>query len=348
MLTWRHIVSAPKNLTLVAMAASVLTQGAGPAAAEAMSSPNSGSAPATAQTKSAAQWYTLGTSGGPAVRPSRAQISNALVVNGAVYLFDLGDGVRRQMAKAGVPEGKVKAVFITHHHVDHNADLGPVMVARWAFDQGLLPIIGPVGTEHLAHGLAAANAPTVLASFPTGGPAKPPLDQYISPRDLPLAMAKAQQVYSDENIKVWAIGVDHYQMSPSVPLPEMPDAVAYRIEAGGRTFVYTGDSGPSERLRELARGADVLITEIVQPEAMVKMIHGGSEAQVASVRRGMSVNHLVAGEVGRMARDAKVSEVVITHLVPAPEDSPLAGHYVADVKAIYSGKVTLAQDLDRF
>ena len=105
-----------------------------------------------------AQWVTLGTAGGPRVHADQAQIANALVVGEAVYLFDTGNGVLRQMAAARLPVRNVRAIFISHHHVDHNADAGPLMIATWMFGGGKrVAVYGPDGTSHLVKGLAAAN-----------------------------------------------------------------------------------------------------------------------------------------------------------------------------------------------
>src|SRR5262245_47312943 len=73
-----------------------------------------------------AEWITLGTAGGPIVHASQAQIANAVVVGDAIYLFDVGNGVLRQMSAARLPLRGIKAVFLSHHHLDHNADVGPI------------------------------------------------------------------------------------------------------------------------------------------------------------------------------------------------------------------------------
>ena len=111
-----------------------------------------------------AQFVTLGTGGGPVIRVKRSEPANAVVVNGSVYLFDVGDGVQRQLAAAGLPLASVKAVFISHHHMDHNAGLGPLMMSRWLFDPlPALPVIGPPGTRAMTAGIAVANIATVNA-----------------------------------------------------------------------------------------------------------------------------------------------------------------------------------------
>ncbi|MDE2442126.1 MAG: MBL fold metallo-hydrolase, partial [Betaproteobacteria bacterium] len=171
-----------------------------------------------------AEWVTLGTSGGPSVQAERSQIANALIVDGAVYLFDVGNGAQRQMAKAHIPERNIAAVFITHHHLDHNASLGPIIMTHWSFSSGKLPIYGPAGTVHLSRGLAAANTPTELAGFPTAGPAKPSASAEIDPHDLPDNLQQPRLVFQDSRVRVWAIGVDHFQVKPSIRLAKMPQA----------------------------------------------------------------------------------------------------------------------------
>jgi ribonuclease BN (tRNA processing enzyme) len=73
----------------------------------------------------------LGTAAGPVPKATRSQPATAIVVDGKVYLFDVGNGVLRQLAKAGYSVSDVAGIFITHNHFDHNADLGSVMAFRW-------------------------------------------------------------------------------------------------------------------------------------------------------------------------------------------------------------------------
>ena len=137
-------------------------------------------APASAQDR----WITLGTSGGPQVRVERAQIANALVLGEDIYLFDTGNDVQRQMARAGLAESRIRAIILSHHHLDHVADLGPLLITRWTFGGGPLKVIGPAGTRALVDGLIAAAAPVTLAGYPTGGPAKPGLAALVAGADL--------------------------------------------------------------------------------------------------------------------------------------------------------------------
>jgi glyoxylase-like metal-dependent hydrolase (beta-lactamase superfamily II) len=80
-----------------------------------------------APSKTGTRLITLGTSGGPNPRAHRAQSSNLLIVNGALYVIDAGDGVSRRLAKAGINIREIGIIFVTHHHDDHTAGLGTLI-----------------------------------------------------------------------------------------------------------------------------------------------------------------------------------------------------------------------------
>lgn len=301
----------------------------------------------------AATWITLGTVGGPPLHADVAPIANALVVQDAVYLFDVGNSVLRQLDAAHLAVRQLRGVFISHHHVDHNADLGLVMVQNWLFGgQKPLPVLGPTGTVAMVEGLAAANAATELASFAVAGAPNPPLRSAVTAKDLPASLDTPTMVYEDERIRVSAISVDHYQVPPVSPLPRMPTAVAYRIETGGRSFVYSGDTGPSARLRRLAQGADVLITEVVDAPAISRSLSATMPQAAPGVLKGiagnMSANHLEPEVIGELAEAAGVKHVVLTHFVPALSAMGEPDALKRRITSRYHGTVTLAHDLDRF
>src|SRR5258707_8433026 len=87
--------------------------------------------PARAQTPKS-RLILLGTGGGPTPKPNRAAPAQVIVVNGAAYVIDCGNGVARQMVLAGVPLASIRDVFLTHQHSDHNADYGNLLWLSWA------------------------------------------------------------------------------------------------------------------------------------------------------------------------------------------------------------------------
>jgi ribonuclease BN (tRNA processing enzyme) len=105
---------------------------------------------APAQTKIGTRLITLGTTAGPPPRAHRAQSSNLLIVDGALYVIDAGDGAARRIAKAGVNVRDIGTIFLTHLHDDHTAGLGTLMSVAWD-NQRTQPIdvYGPPRTEDL-------------------------------------------------------------------------------------------------------------------------------------------------------------------------------------------------------
>ena len=100
------------------------------------------------------------------------------------------------------------------------------------------------------------------------------------------------------------------------------------------------------------RGADVLVTEVVETQAIAELLRrnapGASETLREAIITGMRVNHLEPAEIGRMAAEARVEQVVLTHFVPSPEDAADREAYVRDIRSQFTGTVSLANDLERF
>ncbi|HEX2148947.1 MAG TPA: MBL fold metallo-hydrolase, partial [Actinomycetota bacterium] len=78
------------------------------------------------------------------------------------------------------------------------------------------------------------------------------------------------------------------------------ETLAVRVEANGRSLVYTADTAWSEELIDFAQGANVLVAEATLQESD----DGGQKV------------HMTAEEAGRMAHDARANRLVLTHLTP--------------------------------
>src|SRR4051794_16027978 len=70
----------------------------------------------------------LGTGGGPRPRKVSSAAAQVIVANDVAYIIDCGDGVARQLVMANVPLTSIRSIFITHHHSDHNADYGNLLL----------------------------------------------------------------------------------------------------------------------------------------------------------------------------------------------------------------------------
>lgn len=311
-------------------------------------------ASASAQTptrEQGARFVTLGTGGGPIIRLRRSQPANALVIGDSVYLFDTGDGVQRQMRAAGLSLANVRAIFISHHHLDHNAGLGPMLAARWLFNSYRpLPVIGPPGTQAMIAGLADAHRPVALAPITIGGPPKPAIAATVEARDLAAEMDQPTLVYEDGSVRILAVTNAHYHYPPG-EAAQFSRSYSYRIEAGGRSIVYTGDTGWSDNVVRLAQGADLLVSEVIDMAAMETVLRRAPDlpaAALAPMLAHMMQDHLTPDQVGRLAAAAHVGRVVLTHLAPGNDAEPDTRGYVTGISAHYRGPVTVANDLDQF
>lgn len=300
-----------------------------------------------------AVWVTLGTGGGPQIRRDRSEPANALIVGDSVYLFDTGSGTERQMLGAKLAMRAVKAIFISHHHIDHDADLGQLIASRWMFNSyAPLPIVGPPGTVKMVADLVAADKPVELAPIGASGPAgKPAIASTVAPRDIPGTMDTPTEIYRDANIRVLAITNSHYHFPPGSPGAALARSYSLRIETPGRTFVYTGDTGPSANVERLVDGADLLISEVMDLDkitATLKTVPDLPPAMLPSMIRHMQEDHLTPPDVAKIAVAGKVKEVVLTHIVPGGDGEVDLSGYTKGIRPTFMGPVHLAKDLDRF
>src|SRR3954469_16300915 len=94
------------------------------AGASAIAAPILGQSPAPRRSR----LILLGTKGGPTPSRFRAPASNLLIVDDEPYLIDAPDGVASRLVMAGMDLARLKDIFITHHHSDHEAGLGALLI----------------------------------------------------------------------------------------------------------------------------------------------------------------------------------------------------------------------------
>jgi len=126
----------------------------------------------------ASQFITLGTHGGPVSDRNRSQPANALVLGQAVYLVDAGDGAVQQLARAGLSLAAVRAVLISHIHIDHTGGLFAVLGLRHQMGStGKITIYGPPGIKAMVDGLLAAIVPEAESGYGVPG------EDYVPPQN---------------------------------------------------------------------------------------------------------------------------------------------------------------------
>jgi ribonuclease BN (tRNA processing enzyme) len=297
--------------------------------------------------KLSSRLITLGTAAGPTLRPGRAQSSNLLTVNGTHYVVDAGDGVARRLAKVGIDVREIGTIFITHHHEDHTAGLGTLMSLAW-FRQRTKPIqvYGPPRTEELVK--AAVQYSSISADlFIADGVRTFPPAEIVFGYDVGTGV-----IYQDANIKVTAAENTHFAFHEG-PVAGKYKSYSYRFETPDRVIVFTGDTGPSDAVTELATGADLLVTETCSCEDRKQaMINDGrwqtlTPAAQAAIIRKVTQGHMSLDAISEMATRANVKTVLLSHLTKRAGTDDYAS-WAQEVKEHFSGEVLVAKDLMEF
>ena len=89
--------------------------------------------------------------------PDRAQTGLLFESDGRTLLVDCGAGVLHRLSGTDAGYEGVSTVLLTHHHLDHVADLLPLLKARWLAGEEHLEIVGPTGTKALLDGLLSVH-----------------------------------------------------------------------------------------------------------------------------------------------------------------------------------------------
>jgi ribonuclease BN (tRNA processing enzyme) len=298
--------------------------------------------------KSGTHFITLGTTAGPLPRRSRAQASDLLIVNNTAYLIDAGDGVTRRIVQAGINFRTIGTIFITHNHSDHMAGLGTLLDAQWQYSRHEpTNVYGPPGTERVVKG--AIDYFSVDAEIRSTEGKTAPLRKVFVGHDVGTG-----QIYHDANITVTAVENTHFHIPKDSPYYGRHKSYSYRFQTPGKVIVVTGDTGPSEAVIELAKGADVLVSEILNAEEIKqRRINSGVWARMTPAERSGLMKHLTEDHVtpqvvGKMATQAGAKKLVLTHLPSSGKANDDYQRYADEVSKYYSGPVVVAKDLMRF
>jgi ribonuclease BN (tRNA processing enzyme) len=277
----------------------------------------------------------LGTKGGPRVNKGRANPSNLVTAAGRSYVVDCGYGVTRQLVEAGVEAHEVRTILITHNHSDHMVELGPLVYSAWA--GGLrepLDVWGPPPIGKIATNFLDSIGYDIDIRIEDEG--RPDLRKLVRVHefDAPLLGNGSATVFEREGLKVSAARVRH---------PPITHAYAYRFDAPDRSIVLSGDTTYSPELIALAKGADVLVHEVMHLGGLDRLLSRNPNAP--TLRKHLIDSHTTTEQLGRVAAEAEVKTLVLSHLVPGDDPSITDAVWTEDVRKNFSGEIVVGRDL---
>jgi ribonuclease Z len=271
----------------------------------------------------------------------------ALQREGETILFDCGEGTQRQMMRYGVGFSFTE-IFFTHYHADHILGVTGLLRTMGLQDRSVpVTLYGPRGAGRILGGAIALGIernkfPVEIVEIKPGDRLR--RDEYdivvfeTDHRADTVGYAVAEHI---------RLGRFNPARARELGIPEGPlwgrlhKGETIILEDGrtvapadlvgaprpGRTVVYSGDTRPHPALAEAARGADLLVHEAT---------FGGDELE-----RARETGHSTAAEAARLALDAGVRRLVLTHI--SPRYSRDAPELLAEAQAIFPNTV-IARD----
>src|SRR5574341_116002 len=265
----------------------------------------------------------LGT-GSPPPNPTRRGPATLVSLGAEQILVDAGSGVGAQLVQAGLRPYDWPRLLITHHHSDHTIDLGHLLITRWIVGQNApLEIWGPAGTRRQLEKLLDYLAWDVEVRRAHMHERRPP--------EVRVTEIEEGRIFAAGGVTVSAFLVEHDPVKP---------AFGFHFEGGGRRVVVSGDTRPSENLVRWSHDADLLIHECCEM-AKTSWSPGCGWPTLEEKIEDLASYHTQPDAVGRVAREARVKKLALTHLMPGSDPAELTAAAGTD----YGGPVVVGEDL---
>jgi len=272
----------------------------------------------------------LGT-GRPFVRRAQANCSWLIELgNGDKFIMDFGSGSQVNFTALEIPHQDITAYFATHLHTDHVGDFAQVWIGSWTGGRVKpLLIYGPsgpdpkYGIEHFVRRQIdsfAWDTDTRLGLLPDAG-AEVDVHEFD--------YRQTGVVYDQNGVVV--------KTFPAVHIYDGP--VSYRLEWNGLTFVFSGDTTPSQFFVDHAQGADLVIHECFNTVAQLIERSGYDEKSARGIG---TVAHTAPEEAGKVLALVKPRLAAVYHFF---NDFDTCTEIEREIRRHYAGPLALAQDL---
>ena len=282
----------------------------------------------------------LGT-GPPFPDPERGNMSEVVIVDNQLVLFDCGERTTTNLMRAGIDPVRVNHLFLTHHHWDHMSDYGYFCICTWNYGRrDTLHVYGPEGTREMSDHILLGGHKTDVEFLRTFGKSLP---SHIARKPVPEIPIEVQDLEDGESVggdgwKVTVGLVEHLEGFP---------CFGYRIDSQQGSVAISGDTQPCAGMIKLARNVDVLVHECSFLDEII------SERKMKG--------HSGPTGAGRVAQESGARKLVITHLRPFVGPPPvmematmywgnnwIGEHIIAkivtDIRKQYDGEIVIGRD----
>ena len=279
--------------------------------------------------------------GGPLPDPKRSGPCVAVVAGTQLFIVDAGTNGLRNLVRMRYPVGSIQAVLLTHFHSDHMDGLGEMSTIRWvnAANTKPLPVIGPQGVQKIVNGFNTAYQQDSVGRHAHHGDGVAPLSGFgMIARPFPVpAPRQLETVYSEGDVKIQALLVDHGPVKP---------AVGYLFTYKDRTVLISGDTSKSPNVEHFAQGVDLLVHEALARN-LVGLMHDTATkvgaTGLAKITLDIQNYHATPVEAAEIARDAGVGHLLYYHVVPPLILPGMDAAFLEGVDDVYPN-YTLGQD----
>ncbi|MGZ3853689.1 MAG: MBL fold metallo-hydrolase [Flavisolibacter sp.] len=271
----------------------------------------------------------LGTQGGPFIRSYKQTPSASLIVFQSIpIVIDAGFGVTFKLLDAGINLASIRYIFITHHHSDHNLELGPLLYNSWI--AGLkepIHVYAPAGLNSLLSYYWESNRFDIETRIQDEG--------RVDIRSLVVNHEYSEgRIISDDKIEVSALKNIH---------PPVAESYALKFRLTNKTVVFSGDTAYCAALIPFSMNADYLIHEVMYIPGVEEMVKRRPNA--AKLKESILSHHTSTEDAGRIASAAKVKTLVLNHFVPSDDKSLTEQVWMKSVKTTFPGNIVVGKDL---